>query len=50
MMNLQGVGNEAIHPAFKLLGYACRKLARKGFLDDPAVTQQRAAFAEEGLT
>jgi hypothetical protein len=48
-MGLNGVGEQAIYTAFKLLGYARRTSHRKGFSDDPQVMGQRVAFAQEGI-
>jgi hypothetical protein len=48
-MNLNGIGEEAITTAFKLLGYARRKSVKKGFSDDPIVCQKRVDFAEEAI-
>ncbi|KAH7412853.1 hypothetical protein BKA64DRAFT_740607 [Cadophora sp. MPI-SDFR-AT-0126] len=50
LLDWNDVGDEAIHTAFKLLGYARRKAVKKGFSDDPEVMRKRVAFAEEGLT
>lgn len=49
MINLQGVGDEAIHTVFKLLGYTRRKSVRRGFSDDPAVMRQRVTSCEEAI-
>lgn len=49
-LNLQEYQFEAIHTAFRSLGYSRRVAKRKGFSDDPAVIRKRLAFAEEGKT
>ena len=48
-MNIQGVGEEAITTAFKLLGYSRRKSVKKGFSDDPVVCRKRVEFAEVAI-